>query len=700
MPYILIIAEKPNASAKIAFALADTKPVKKDYRGVPYYELTHNGENILVGCAVGHLFTLSEKEKSSGWSYPVSDVTWLPSYTVSKSSFFTKKYFEALKKISKEADTFVNGCDLDREGELIFRNVLRFICGRQDAKRMCFSTLTKPDLIEAYENASPHLDFGLAEAGETRHFLDYYWGISLSRALILALKKAGGYKTLSTGRVQGPTLSILEMRQQEINAFIPKPFWLLQIIADANGEAIEALHAKGRFWEKKEAQGIFDKCKGRPAIVEEVRKEQYKQYPFPPFDLTSLQRDAYINFHYSPKQTLDIAQTLYSQALISYPRTSSQKLPPKIGYRKILESLKKQKNYSDFCKALLSKTKLWPREGKKQDPAHPAIYPTGNTPESLNPYQKKIYDLIAKRFLSCFAEPAVRESIRALIDINGEKFKADGVRTVQENWIGFYRPYVKFKETSLPEMKQGQELEVKKLEIQDKETQPPKRFTQASILKEMESENLGTKATRANILQTLYDRGYIMESSILVTQLGESVIKALQGFCPEIISVELTREFERDMEEIQEGKKKREETVMKSQETLKKILGKFKENELKIGQELKKGVIESEKLKNIAGKCPKCGKGDLRIIYSKATHKRFMACNAYPKCRNTFSLPQRGSIMVLSAKCKCGLNLLSVKGAGRRPWKLCIKCGFAKKFKKKTAAEKKAPEKKPAAKTA
>jgi DNA topoisomerase-1 len=406
-----------------------------------------------------------------------------------------------------------------------------------------------------------------------------------------------------------------------------------------------------------------------------------------------------MNFHYSPKQTLDIAQTLYTQALISYPRTSSQKLPAKIGYKKILEALEKQDDYSGPCKFLLGRS-LRPREGKKEDPAHPAIYPTGTVPKSLNPYQKKIYDLIVRRFLACFAEPAVRESINARIDIEGEKFKTDGVRTVQENWIEFYKPYARFKESILPEMREGERLEVKGLEILDKETQPPKRFTQASILKEMESNSLGTKATRANILQTLYDRGYIREASIFVTQLGESVVSALDKFCPEIVSPDLTRKFEEDMVEIQNEKKKGRDVLGESREALKKILDKFRQNELRIGQELLKGVIESEKLKNTVGKCPKCGKGDLRIIYSKTTHKRFVACNAYPRCRNTFPLPQNGGIMVVSNKCKCGLNQLSVKARGKRPWKLCIKCGFASKFKKKKTTLKKSPAKKPEPKKA
>jgi DNA topoisomerase I len=493
MPYTLIITEKPSAAAKIAYALSEGGMKKAPGKGgVTYYRLNRGGKELVVAPAVGHLYALFEKKSSGTWRYPSFDVEWRPTY-LNRGSYWAKKYFENMESLAKKAGAFISATDYDREGSVIAYNILRFICGAKDGKRMKFSTLTGPELIEAYEKASEHLDFPQIEAGLARHVLDWLWGINTSRALTLALRAAGGYEVLSTGRVQGPTLKILEAREKEIRAFKPEPYWELELDGSLNGEGITALHERGKFWKKKEAEEAFQRCDGRPATAENVQKEEYQQYPPVPFDLTTLQREAYNNFKFSPKQTLDYAQALYEKALISYPRTSSQKLPPKIGYRKIIEQLGSQPGYRGSCEKLLVKSRLWPREGKKEDPAHPAIYPTGSKPVGATEQQRKVYDLIVKRFLAAFADPAVRESLKITILAGPERFMAEGVRTLQANWMDFYKPYCRFKEMILPEAKKGDAVVVKEMRILGKETQPPKRFTQATILKEMEKLNLGTK---------------------------------------------------------------------------------------------------------------------------------------------------------------------------------------------------------------
>ena len=680
MGYTLIIAEKPNAAGRIANALADGEVKKISKNGAPYYRLERGGREIVVVPAVGHLFVL--QAKSNIWTYPVFDVEWRPTYT-NRSSAWAKKYYKNIESVARNAEEFIAACDYDIEGSTIAFNIIRFICDAKDGGRMKFSTLTRSDLINAYESVTDHLDFPQIEAGLTRHNLDFFWGINTSRALTLALRDAGGYKTLSTGRVQGPTLKILEDREREIEAFVPKTFWQLELHGILNEQNIIALHIEDKFWEKEAVEKVYEKCKGKPAKVSSVEKNEYKQPPPVPFDLTTLQRESYHNFGYSPKQTLDIAQTLYEQALISYPRTSSQKLTPKIGYKGILTKLSEQAKYAEGCNMLLKKPKLWPRQGPKDDPAHPAIFPTGNKPKNLTDHQKKLYDIIVKRFLAVFGDPAIRETVKIVILVEDEKFIASGVRTLEPGWISLYEPYAKFKEQILPGAKNGDPVKVENLELLEKETQPPKRFTQATILKEMEKLELGTKATRAQILETLYDRGYIKEKAIIVTKLGKSVIISLERYAPDIVSIELTEKFEQEMEDIQNGKRKREQVVEDAKETLKKILATFKSNEKKVGEEIYDALKESLKQETIVGKCDKCG-GELRIIYSKATRKRFIGCSGYPKCSNSFPLPQMGSVSVMSGKCKtCGLNMVSVKSKGRRPWKLCVRCGFANSKKKK-----------------
>jgi len=669
----LIITEKPSSSQKIANALAEGEIKQKKNYGVSYFEIKRNGKDIIVAPAVGHLFILSENRKGK-WTYPTFEVEWKPVFQKNKTAAWSKKYFQNLEKLSKKATKLVSACDYDIEGSTIAWNIIRFIFKSKDGKRMKFSTLTKDELIKSYEDATPHLDFEQIEAGLARHYLDFLWGINTSRALILSLKQAGSFKILSTGRVQGPTLAMLEKREREIKSFKPTPFWELHLQGLAGSEELLALHEKGKFWKKPEAKKVFQKCKGKDGVVENVERKEYEQKPPFPFDLTTLQREAYKCFGSSPKQTLDTAQSLYEKALISYPRTSSQKLPAKLGLKDIMKELKKQKAYRKHCTKLLKKT-LKPNEGPKKDSAHPSIYPTGAMPNDLNPYQKKLYDMIVKRFLAVFAEPAVRERMKVVISVKDEKFLTEGFRTLEPNWIEFYSPYVKFKEVLLPPLKEGDKIKNKKLEMLDKETPPPSRYTQATVLKEMESLGLGTKATRSSILQTLYDRGYIDEKSIVVTRLGESVITALEKHCQNIVSVDLTRKFESEMMAIQEGKIKREEVVKEARESLAKILDVFKDNEKAIGEELLKGLKEVMKNESTIGPC-NCG-GTL-VRRRSRVGKRFVGCNKYPKCTETFSLPHEGTLKPISKKCECGLFIVSVKRQGKRPWKLCVRCGFKK----------------------
>jgi DNA topoisomerase-1 len=676
MPYTLIISEKPTAAKRIASALAEGKVEEIKNQGVKSYKITRGGKDIVVAPAVGHLFILTERKSGGKWTYPVFDVEWKPTYGIGKHSLWSKKYFDSMKALAKGANEFISSCDYDVEGSVIAFNILRFICKTEKAKRMKFSTLTTDDLIEAYEQASPKLDYPQIEAGLTRHTLDFFWGINLSRALTLSLESVGGYKTLSTGRVQGPTLEILEERQKEIDKFKPKPFWELHLMCKApnNKEEILAMHEKDKFWKRPEVKTTHDKCKGKPAKVASVERKEHKQHPPFPFDLTTLQRESYRCFGYSPKMTLDIAQSLYEHALISYPRTSSQELPPKIGFKGIIKNLGNQMDYGELCEQLLKRASLNPTKGKKKDPAHPAIYPTGHRPKKLNSYQKKVYDMIVKRFLAVFGDPAIRESMKVIIDVNGEKFIAEGIRTLKPNWMSFYMPYAKYKEEILPQLTVGEKLGVKSLDIMDKETQPPKRFTQAGILKEMESLELGTKATRAGILETLYDRDYIQERNIIVTELGQAVVTALEKYAPEVVSVELTRDFDKDMEVIEEGKKKREDIVNAARKALDKILDNFKEHQKKIGNHLREVVIKQHKLETTIGKC-KCGHE--LVIRRSRKGARFVGCTGYPKCHETFSLPHFGMVKVMRETCKkCGLFVVSVKSSGKRPWKLCVRCGF------------------------
>ncbi len=672
MVYELIISEKPNAAKRIAESLGDKTPKKQQIGKVPYYELEHKKKPIVVSCAVGHLYTVAERNKS--FTYPSFDLQWRPSSDISKKAAFSKMYLTAIEKLSKKANHFIVACDYDTEGEVIGVNCVRFACKQKDAGRMKFSTLTKEDIVEAYENASKHIDWGLANAGEARHFLDWMYGINISRALTLAVKSTGAFKILSSGRVQGPALKILSDKEKEIAAFKPEPYWQIYLEIEKRGKHIGAFHVKEKFSNHDEAKARFNASLWKPAFVKTIEKNEVQQYAPNPFDLGSLQTEAYKLFSMNPKHTLDIGQNLYTSGLISYPRTSSQKLPSKINYKRILGLLANNSEYKEKANKVLSFELLQPNEGKKTDPAHPAIYPTGIMPEKLTDAERKIYDLIVKRFLATFGAPAIRESVNMRIDVGGEMFLATGTRTKIRNWYELYEPYVKLKEEEWPEFMVGEGLSIKKLDLLQKETQPPKRYTPASIINELEKRGLGTKATRADIIDSLYQRNYVAEQAIRVTDIGLRITETLEKYCPEIIDEQLTRHFEDEMENIREKGMKKEEVLEEAKKVLTKTLKEFKSNEKKIGEALKKAHHETMRKESYICKCPSCH-GNLIIKFSRKgkAKMRFIACDNYPKCKVTFTIPQSGGIKGTEKFCAhCKQPIVLVFMRRRKPQEVCL----------------------------
>ncbi|MBI5253893.1 MAG: topoisomerase DNA-binding C4 zinc finger domain-containing protein, partial [Euryarchaeota archaeon] len=406
------------------------------------------------------------------------------------------------------------------------------------------------------------------------------------------------------------------------------------------------------------AKRILENSKSREALVKEVeKKEVRKPAPFP-FDLGTLQTEAYRIFGFIPKKTQQIAQTLYEGGYISYPRTSSPKLPHAIGYERILRSLREAVEFRDYADAVLKKEMPKPREGPKSDPAHPAIYPTGILPKALSREAEELYKLIVHRFFAVFGEPLIREAVNVLCEIGREAFKFSGETTVEEGWNKLY-PYIAFKEVEVPALKTGDILPVLKLYSSEKETQPPARFNPASLVKELEKRGLGTKATRAEIIDTLYQREYIRRTQIETTELGNAVIAALEENVPAIISEELTRRFEERLENIQNGRESKESVLEEAKKELSRIMNEFKQKEKLIGEKLVKALEEKNRRKYVVGVC-KCG-GDLRIIKSKATGKIFIGCSNYPKCSTSYPLPQREGVRTTDKKCStCGLPMVSI----------------------------------------
>jgi len=278
--------------------------------------------------------------------------------------------------------------------------------------------------------------------------------------------------------------------------------------------------------------------------------------------------------------------------------------------------------------------------------------------------------------------------MRIMLDVNNNKYKITGSRTIEKNWMEFYEPYAKFQEVTLPDLNKGDKIKIAGVIKIDKETQPPSRYSQGSILKELEKRSIGTKATRANILQTLYDRNFVYDKSIHVTDLGMSLVEALKKYVPDILSEKLTRKFEKEMELIFERKKEKEEVLKEAQKVLIKTMKEFKENEEEIGKLLDEGLLITREKQNTLGICPNCG-NKLKIMFSPRTRKRFVGCEGYRKevkCKTGFPIPLKGKLMSTGKVCeKCNTPIIYCYRKGMRPFKMCLdpNCPTKKDWKKK-----------------
>jgi len=677
----LCISEKPTAAKRLAAALDQQgKPKKlpnpRNFAKVPIYECRRNGDTIIVIPALGHLFSTVE-DSSRGWHYPAFSYKWVPSY-IANPKHGSRPFIAAFKKYGKEVDEVIVATDFDLEGEVIGASIAKFACDRQltDVKRMKFSTLTKEDIVDSYENLQPTVDINLANAGFARHEIDWLYGINLTRALTLSIKHSTGrYKLVTTGRVQGPTLKFVADRERVIQTFVPIPRWVINAKILLEGEEIPLEFNKKFVPTLAEAEKIVSDVLDKDGIVSKISSREFSQNPPLPFNLGSLQSEAYRYFGYSPSRTLRAAESLYLSALISYPRTSSQQFPRSINHKAILKNLTKNDLYRTRANKLLAIPKLKPTKGKKRDPAHPPIHPTGKkAPASLGGDANNVYKLITCRYLAIFGPSAVKKSLRLDIDANGQIFFLRGMKVLKKGWLEYYAPFGKVDEVELPDLAEGDTVNISSIVHKQSYTQPPARYNPNSLLKKMEEEELGTKATRASIIDILYSRGYIEDDSINATDLGFAVIDTLEKNSPDIISVELTRNLEKEMESITTGDKKREIVLMESIKQLKKILESFYEKEKIIGETLQEQVQNLKQRQRMLGLCPVCKQGDLIITRSIKTKKRFVGCTGYYKklCSWSAPIPQAGYASPTKKTCKhCGFPMLTIRKKGKRPYTIC-----------------------------
>ncbi len=586
MGKILVIAEKPKAANKIAHALSQN-PIRKKLYGIPYYVIPNKINTIIVASAAGHLYGLYTDQ----YGYPVFRYEWRPLYEIDSEAKHTEKFLKLLSKLCSEANYYINACDYDIEGSVIGYLIILNHGDLNRSYRAKFSSLTPTELREAFKNLTG-MDWEMIEAGLCRHELDWIWGINISRALMDSVKQVSGKKViLSAGRVQTPTLKHVVEKDIERRLYVPLPQYTLSIDVLKNNVKIHVEYKGKPIETRSEAEEIVRGIKNYGyLIVKKYDERKYSLNPPPAFNLGDLQEEAARIYGFSPYKTQSIAEKLYLDALISYPRTNSQKLPPTLNYKGIMEKLSRIEEYGELVKELFIETKgvLKPVQGPKEDPAHPAIYPTGLIPKDLSRDEWRIYDLIVRRFLAAFAGKAlISHRIVTLqhprdLDI---VFQASGQKIIVHGWLKYY-PFSKPTEKIIPRFNTGEKIAVVKASVRKTYTKPPEKITRIKILRWMENVGIGTEATRARIIELLFRRNYLRSSGgrVEATDLGLGIIEVLMEYFPEITSISLTRYFEEEMEKIRMGVRRREDVVRDARNTLIKLIVLFNKRKYHIGK--------------------------------------------------------------------------------------------------------------------
>ncbi len=599
----MIVAEKPKAADKIAKALG--KPRKCSRYGVPYWILDSNGKRIVVAPSAGHLFGPYTDKRG----FPVYEFEWRPLWEFEKGAGFLRKFYNLLSWVLPRGRIYINACDYDIEGSLIGYMIIEAFGDVRRAYRMKFSSLSPVEIRNAYAKLDP-LDVEMVEAGRARHEMDWLWGINVSRALMHAVRAITGRRIiLSAGRVQTPTLVEAARRWREKNLAVPIPFFNLSLTLRSGLYEFNAVPYEWRPETRSEALEAARRLRreGKLTVVD-TERASYTVKPPPAFNLGDLQAEAARLYGYSPMKTQKLAEDLYLDALISYPRTNSQKLPPTIDYASIINGLSRHPSIAPLARRLLRETKgrLKPVQGRKDDPAHPAIHPTGQVPDQLDRDHWRIYDLVVRRFLAAFAPPA-RISRTKLVtrDSRGLYYVSKGVTVEYEGWFHYY-PFLKPEGEYVPLLEPGVTVEIRSVTVKSRWQAHAPPLSKTDLLKWMEAQNIGTEATRARIIEILFQRGYLEAQGrkTIVTDLGMIVAEIVEELFPDLATPDLTRRFEAMLEAIREGRTRREDVIRETIAALDRLLEEYRRRVEVVGSRLAQalGLVEPEE------KCVICGR--------------------------------------------------------------------------------------------
>ncbi|AOW80590.1 DNA topoisomerase I [Halodesulfurarchaeum formicicum] len=642
----LIITEKNNAARRIADILSDGSARTERVGGVDVYAW---GTHRVIGLA-GHVVGVDFPPEYEDWrDVEPAELVHAPIETrVTKPDIVT-----SLKRLARKADRVVIATDYDREGELIGKEAYELVREVEESvpvDRVRFSSITENEVKTAFANPD-ELDFELAAAGEARQRIDLLWGAALTRFLSLSAGQRG-QDFISVGRVQTPTLKLVVDKEREIQAFDPETYW--ELFADlAGGETTfqaqyfyddDGSEAE-RIWDETHAtEAEADLKSAGTATVESVRRRQRTDDPPAPFDTTQFIKAAG-SLGFNAGQAMSIAEDLYTAGYITYPRTDNTVYPDDLEPAELL-AVFEGTPFDEAASSLLAGEDLEPTRGESETTDHPPIHPTPDVPDQgdLSEDEWTVYELVTRRFFATLAEPAVWEHLRVVAVAEGRTLKANGKRLVEPGYHAVY-PYVDTSENYVPDLAEGQTLSIDAVDLEEKETQPPRRYGQSRLIETMEKLGIGTKSTRHNTIEKLYDRGYLEDDPPRPTQLAMAVVEAAEEYADLVVSEEMTQELEAEMTAIVEGEKELEDVTADSRDALDRIFDLLGASRAEIGEHLRSSLKADRTL----GPCPECGR-DL-LIRENRYGSYFVGCDGYPDCEFTAPLPNRGEPQVMDETC-------------------------------------------------
>jgi len=624
----LVIAEKPSVGKDLARVLPGAFAKKDGVLESPEYVITW---------AIGHLVQLAEPDeydkKYKRWR--VDDLPIVPDKF--KLIIKGKRERDQMKIITRQfkrddVDEVVNACDAGREGELIFAYTYQKGASKLPVKRLWLSSMTDKAIKSAFEDLRPGSDMDLLEAAaRSRSEADWIVGMNATRVATIRLRTAFD-GAVSLGRVQTPTLALIAAREEEIKNFKPEPYWLV----DATFKTEAGSSYIGRYYDgtnsrlpkAEQGKAVVDACTGKTGEITELNKKKKSEIVPLLYDLTALQREANTTFGFSARRTLSAAQRLYEEhKALTYPRTNSRYLPndmaPEI--KPIAELLQSQKEYKAAAEYVTG-LDLLPlgrvvNDAKVTD--HHAIIPTRSQHDTskMGSDDKKVYDLVVRRFLAAFHPKAVFEQTTLRTVVGEYTFRTSGRIMLEAGWRGVYGEFPDSvqsgesgdnKDARLPKLEQGESVSTEKIESVEKETKPPRRYSDASLLAAMETagkfveeedlrealkeSGIGTPATRASIMERLINVGYIEREgrSLVCTDKGLNVIRLLGEH--QLTSPGLTGEWEKRLLKIEKG----EDSRKKFMDDIAKFIG-------DTVSELDKNLEGVRIPRANLGPCPVCG---------------------------------------------------------------------------------------------